>query len=127
MEIGQVVALGIMGTVLAVTLKKQSPEISLMTAGITGILIFIFICGRMGEILTIFRETAEKAGISGGYFAIVLKVTGIAYLSQFGMQLCADAGESAIASKIELAGKILIMVVSAPILLALLDVVMGLT
>ena len=57
----------------------------------------------------------------------MLKITGIAYLSQFGMQICADAGEGAIAAKIELAGKILIMTVSAPILLAVLDVVMGLT
>ena len=57
---------------------------------------------------------------------IVLKVTGIAYLAQFGMQLCNDAGQTSIAGKIELAGKIMMMVVSAPVLLSLLDVVMGL-
>lgn len=127
MEIGQIVAVGLVGTVFAVMLKKQSPEISLLTAVATGLILFLFICTKIGLLLDLLKETADKAGISSGYFAIVLKVTGIAYLSQFGMQLCADAGESAIASKIELAGKILIMTVSAPILLAVLDVVMGLT
>lgn len=127
MEIGQIVAVGLIGTVLAVMLKKQNPEISLLTAVATGLILFLFICTRIGQLLALLKETADKAGISSGYLAIVLKVTGIAYLSQFGMQLCSDAGERAIASKIELAGKILIMTVSAPILLAVLDVVMGLT
>ncbi len=49
----------------------------------------------------------------------MLKVTGIAYLAQFGMQLCIDAGQSSIASKIELAGKIMIMIISAPVLISL--------
>ena len=61
-----------------------------------------------------------------GYFSIVLKVIGIAYLTQFGSQLCADAGESAIAAKIELAGKVLMMTAAAPVLTGLLEMVMGL-
>lgn len=127
MEIMQVIAVGFIGTILTIMLKKQSPEIGMLTAVATGLIIFLFICGRMGQLILLLKDMAEKAGISGGYFAIVLKVTGIAYLCQFGMQICADAGQNAIASKIELAGKILIMAVSAPVLLTLLDVVMGLT
>lgn len=122
----QIVALGIVGTVLSVTLRKYSPEMSLFTALVSGVLIFLFLCGKLSDILSLLSQTAERAGVSDAYFAIVLKVTGIAYLAQFGMQLCADAGESAIAQKIELAGKVLIMAVSAPVLMALLEVVMGL-
>ena len=108
------------------TVKKQSPEISLLIAVATGVFIFISLCDKLGILLTLLEETAQKAGVSEGYFAIVLKVTGIAYLAQFGMQLCIDAGETSIAGKIELAGKIMMMIVSAPVLLSLLDVVMGL-
>jgi stage III sporulation protein AD len=126
MEMGQIVAVGLIGTILSVMLKKQNPELSLLTALATGLILFFFICTQIGFLIGLLRETAEKAGISSGFFIIVLKITGIAYLSQFGMQICADAGEGAIAAKIELAGKILIMTVSAPILLAVLDVVMGL-
>lgn len=122
----QIVATGLIGTVLCVLLKKQSPEISLLIAVATGVFIFISLCDKLGILLTLLEETAQKAGVSEGYFAIVLKVTGIAYLAQFGMQLCIDAGETSIAGKIELAGKIMMMIVSAPVLLSLLDVVMGL-
>ncbi|HIT87644.1 MAG TPA: stage III sporulation protein AD [Candidatus Coprocola pullicola] len=126
MNMAQIVATGLIGTVLCVLLKKQSPEISLLIAVATGVFIFISLCDKLGILLTLLEETAQKAGVSEGYFAIVLKVTGIAYLAQFGMQLCIDAGETSIAGKIELAGKIMMMIVSAPVLLSLLDVVMGL-
>ena len=126
MNMAQIVATGLIGTVLCVLLKKQSPEISLLIAVATGVFIFISLCVKLGILLTLLEETAQKAGVSEGYFAIVLKVTGIAYLAQFGMQLCIDAGETSIAGKIELAGKIMMMIVSAPVLLSLLDVVMGL-
>ncbi|MBR4014863.1 MAG: stage III sporulation protein AD [Anaerotignum sp.] len=126
MEMGRIIALGLVGTVLAVLMKKESPQIALLITTITGILIFATICTPLAGILTLLRETAEKAGVGGGYFAIVLKVIGIAYLTQFGAQLCADAGESAVAAKVELAGKILMMTAAAPVLVALLDMVMHL-
>ena len=54
---------------------------------------------------------------------VVLRVIGIAYVAQFGAELCRDAGESAVASKIEFAGKIIIMTLSMPIMYKLLEVV----
>ncbi len=122
MSMAQIVAIALVATVLCIMIKEQRPEISLLIAVVTGVLIFMSICDRLSILLSLLEETAQKAG----YFAIVLKVTGIAYLAQFGMQLCADAGQTSIASKIELAGKVMIMVISAPVLLSLLDVVMGL-
>ncbi len=125
-NMAQIVVVGLVGTILTLMIKEQRPEISLLIAVTTGVLIFISLCGRLEMLLSLLEETAEKAGVSQGYFVIVLKVTGIAYLAQFGMQLCNDAGQTSIAGKIELAGKIMMMVVSAPVLLSLLDVVMGL-
>ena len=84
------------------------------------------LCVPLGNLLALLRETAEQAGVGEGYFSVVLKVIGIAYLTQFGAQLCADAGEGAIASKIELAGKVVMMTVAAPVLTGLLEMVMGL-
>ena len=99
MNMAQIVATGLIGTVLCVLLKKQSPEISLLIAVATGVFIFISLCDKLGILLTLLEETAQKAGVSEGYFAIVLKVTGIAYLAQFGMQLCIDAGETSMQEK----------------------------
>ncbi len=126
MNMAQIVAVGLIGTILCITIKEQKPEISLLIAVTTGVLIFISVCTKLEILISLLEETAQKAGVSEGYFAIVLKVTGIAYLAQFGMQLCIDAGQSSIASKIELAGKIMIMIISAPVLISLLDIVMGL-
>jgi len=126
MEISKIIAMGLVGTVFSVLLKKENPQIAMLVAAATGILIFLFLCEPLRNLLFLLQETAEKAGVGEGYFAIVLKVIGIAYLTQFGSQLCADAGESAIASKIELAGKVLMMTAAAPVLTGLLEMVMGL-
>lgn len=126
MEISRIIVLGLVGTVFAVLLKKENPQIALLIAAVTGILIFLLLCAPLGDLIALLRETAEQAGVGSGYFAIVLKVIGIAYLTQFGAQLCADAGESAIAAKIELAGKILMMTAAAPVLTGLLETVLHL-
>ena len=123
MEIGRIIALGLVGTSLAVVLKKESPQFALL---LTGVLIFFMVCGYLEGLLQMLRETAERAGVGSGYFAVVLRVIGIAYLTQFGAQLCVDAGETAIGSKIELAGKILMMAAAMPVLTALLEMVMNL-
>ena len=119
MEIGKIIAIGLVGTIFAVLLKKENPQLA-------RILIFGIICVPLGRLIGLLRETAETAGVGDGYFAVVLKVIGIAYLTQFGAQLCADAGEGTVAAKIELAGKILMMTAAAPVLIGLLELVMGL-
>jgi stage III sporulation protein AD len=126
MDITKVIALGLIGTIFSVLLKKENPQIAMLTASATGILIFLMLCSPLGELISLLRETAEQAGVGEGYFGIVLKVIGIAYLTQFGAQLCADAGESAIAAKIEMAGKVLMMTAAAPVLTGLLETVIGL-
>ena len=126
MEITKIIGLGIIATVLAVLLKRENPQLALLIAAGTGILSFLWLCRPLGELLLLLRETAAEAGVSAGYFSIVLKVIGIAYLTQFGAQLCADAGEISIAAKIELAGKVFMMTAAAPVLTGLLETVMGL-
>lgn len=126
MEMGRIIGLGLVGTVLGLLLKRENPQISLLITAATGILIFWMLCTPLGGLIGLLQNAADQAGVSSGYFSIVLKVIGIAYLAQFGAQLCADAGEGAVAAKVELAGKILIMAASAPVLTSLLELVMNL-
>ena len=126
MEMAGLAAFGLTGTFLALGLKKANPQFALLTALATGVLLFLQICSPLGELLDLLQDMAEQAGVAEGYFDIVLKVIGIAYLSQFASQLCADAGEGAVAAKIELAGKVLIMAVSIPVLTEVLHVVLTL-
>lgn len=123
MEIIQVVGIGIVATILSVILKQQKPEFSLQIGIVTGLLIFILIMGKLGYVIDVLSNLAKKIDMDLLYFSTVLKVIGIAYIAEFGAQISRDAGENAIASKIELAGKIFIMVLAVPILTALLDLI----
>lgn len=126
MNIFQIVVIGIIGAVLSITIKKHNAEISLMVALATGIIIFFGMLDKIGELMLVLKSIADVGGINSYYITLVLKVIGIAYIAEFGVQLCKDAGESSIAAKVELSGKILIMVVSAPVLLAVLDMAVNL-
>jgi len=122
MEIMRIVAVGIVAAVLALLLREEKPEIAVLVSIVTGLVIFIFIISKLNSVLTVLKYFAGKANIDVMYFSTILKVIAIAYITEFGAQICRDAGEGTIASKIELAGKVLIMVLAIPILAALMDI-----
>mgnify|MGYP001308309861 CR=1 FL=1 len=126
MEIFKIAAIGIIATIFSVMLKNQKPEFSLHISIITGLLIFLFILSKLASVLEVFNTLAQKTNIDTVYIITILKIIGIAYIAEFGAQVCRDAGENAIASKIELGGKVLIMVLGIPILIALLDLIIKL-
>ena len=76
--------------------------------------------------LTVFQELGNRAGINLIYVSTIFKVLGIAYLAEFSAQICRDAGSQAIAGKIELAGKVIILTLAIPILLAILEAIVAL-
>lgn len=83
----------------------------------------IFIVSQLDGVFTVVKDLAVKMKMDNTYLNIVLKVVGIAYLAEFGAQLCEDAGEKAIGSKIQLAGKVMIFVIASPVILALVELI----
>ncbi|MCT4621552.1 MAG: stage III sporulation protein AD [Marinisporobacter sp.] len=126
MEIFKIVGIGIIATILTIVLKNQRPEISLQISIVTGVIIFILVVTKLASVLETLNILARKVDMDLVYITTILKIVGIAYVSEFGAQVCRDAGEGAIASKIEFAGKILIMVLAVPILIALLNLIVQL-
>ena len=94
-------------------------QVSLVAA----VVIFAAVLPYLGRIVYMLKDIAEKAGVEGEYITLVLKVIGIAYVVQFASELCSDAGETAIASKIEFAGKVIIMTLSMPAVYSLMGVI----
>jgi len=125
MEIMQIVGAGLVSALLALTLKKHAPEFSLAISICAGIFIFIMLLPKLFLALETLQTLSDSIDGNLTYVSLVFKVVGIAYISEFGAQLCTDAGQGAIAYKIELAGKIMIMVVSFPVLFALLELLQG--
>ena len=81
------------------------------------------ILGELSYVIETLNNLARRTNIEFTYFSTILKIVGMAYVVEFGSQISKDAGEESIAMKIELGGKILIMVLAIPILLALMDLI----
>ena len=121
MIIFQVSAFALISVFLVITLKDEKPEISILISVIAGIGIFVFITSYLKSILDVLSEIAVNIEIDISLIATMLKIMAIAYISEFASHICKDAGVSSLASKVEFAGKILILFTAAPIILSLLD------
>lgn len=127
MEIFPITIFALIGVILIVLLRQhQRPEIALILSITVGVLIFIPMVGKLGSILTVLKDLAGKANVNFVYLGILLKIIGIAYIADFGAQICRDAGEGAVASKVEFAAKILVMLLALPIIIAILELLMRL-
>jgi stage III sporulation protein AD len=126
MEIIQIVGLGLIATILILILKDQKPIFAFAIATFTGIMIFLFVVGKITEVIRVLERLATEGGVNLIYLKTILKIIGIAYIAEFGAQITRDAGQGAVASKIELAGKVLIMVMAIPIITVIIETVMNL-
>jgi len=120
-EIWQIVGLALIVTVISVVLKQIRPEIALQLTILASAMIFILIMSKIKVIVDLLQNLADQANIGSYYLLIVLKIVGVAYLAEFGAQICRDAGEGALASKIELAAKVTVIVIAIPIIVAITE------
>ena len=125
MEITRIIGVGIIGTILAVTVKNYRPEIAVSVSLATGLLIFYQVANGLGEITSKVTKICEDSGVDQGFFGACVKVICVAYVTQFASELAKDAGEGAIAKKLELAGKTLVLVSTVPVVENLLNVIIG--
>lgn len=123
MDILKIVGVGIVATVLSVILRQQKPEFAVQISIVTGVIILSFVLDELSYVVKVLEDLSKRADLDSVYFSIVLKVVGIAYIAEFGSQVSKDAGESSIASKIELGAKVIIMMMSIPILMSILDLI----
>lgn len=126
MEIVQIVGLGLVATVLSLVIKEQKPMFAFLLAVASGVIIFSFLIDKISVVIRILERLAVQADLNMVFLETILKIIGIAYIAEFGAQMTRDAGQGAIASKIELAGKILILVMAVPIIQIIIETVVGL-
>ncbi len=123
MDILQIIGIGIIGAVSALLLRSQRPEIALQITLAAGVVIFLSIAVPLSTTVSSILSLAQKYGLDTGYIGTVIRIIGIAYICQFASEVCRDCGEGAIASKIEFAGKVLILIYAIPIVEALLQMI----
>ena len=123
MEIFKITAVALVGMILAITVKNIRPEIAVLVSLATGVYIFFYCVGGLQEVFSSLYKIIKKAGVDTRYIEISIKACVIAYITQFSAELCRDSRENAIALKLELAGKISILLISMPVISAFLDAV----
>ena len=126
MEFAKIIVLGIILSVLTVLLKNIKPEYSLICVIVGSIILVMYILSGVQSIFEYFKTIADRTGVDNVMFSTLLKIIGVGYLIEFSASICNDSGNSSIADKIVLAGKILIFSMSLPIITNLFNMVLEL-
>ena len=123
MDIIKIIGIAFIAVIIIVILKQYRPEFAIYASIIAGVLILALASNTLSGIIDMIKSISNKTNINSEFLVILIKITGIAILTEFAVSICKDAGESAIASKVDVGGKIIIISMSIPIINALIDTV----
>lgn len=123
MTVFKVVGVALVAVAASLVLRAYRPELGLQIAVAAGVLILVLTLDELAAMSGFLGEVLGRFQIDTGYLKVMLKVIGVAYLAQFAADLCRDAGEGAVAGKVELAGRVLILALCLPVLAAILELV----
>lgn len=122
MEIIKIIGIAISAVVIVIIIKQYKPEFAIYISLIASALILVLVLDKVSAIVTLLENLANKmTGTSQEFLKILIKITGIAFLTEFAVSICKDAGESAIGSKVDLGGKLIIVAMSVPIISSMLE------
>ena len=123
MEIIKRAGIGLIALILIIIIKQYRPEFAVYISLCAGAIILTLVMNKMSGIIGILTELSNKVSDNNGFLTILMKITGIAFITEFAVSICKDSGESAIASKIDLGGKVVIISMSIPIISTLLETI----
>ena len=124
MEIIKIIGIALIALIIIIMLKQYRPEYAIFISILTGVIILFLVMDRLTGIINLIESIQSKFSINTQFIALLIKITGIAFLSEFAVSICKDSGEVAIASKIELGSKIIIISMSIPIISSLLEIIL---
>ena len=124
MDIVKIIGVGIIALIIIIILKQYKPEFAVYISIIAGIGILLLSLSKITGVINMLKDISGRASISSEFLGIILRITGIAILTEFAVSICNDSGESAIGNKIDIGGKILIITMSIPIISSLLETIL---
>ena len=124
MEVIKIIGIALIALIIIILLKQYKPEFAIYISLLTGMLILILVMDKLTGIINILQDLSSKASVNSSFLVLLVKITGIAFLSEFAISICKDAGEGAIASKVEIGSKIIIISMSIPIISSLLEIIL---
>ena len=121
----QIVGAGVICAVLAVTVRRQSPEMAMMVSIAACVLIFVMLIPLLSDAFGVLSRIGGMLDGGVKYISLTAKVIGVAYMAELGASVCHDAGEGAVAAKIDLAGRVIILVLASPVILDIVGLLTG--
>ncbi len=125
MDYLSICAFGIIAVVLCVTVRKVNPESALGISIAAGLAVTVAVLSAISPSIKTLSELADKSGIDSSLVKIMLKALAVCYITSLCADCARDAGEAALGSKLELAGRAAIAVISLPVFTQLADYVTG--
>lgn len=126
MTIFRIVGLALVGVTITLIVRAYRPDIAIQVSIALGIVIIIAALDAFTDVFSQINGIVAKYGLNADYIKTIFKIVGLAYLTQFASDICSDAGDGALSSKVELAGRLMIMTVSIPAVVSILEIVSSL-
>lgn len=125
-EVIKIIGIALIALIIIIIIKQYRPEFAIYISLVTGVIILALVIGNLTNVINLLKDISTRSGINNKFLGILLKMTGIAILTEFAISICKDAGENAIASKVETGSKVIIISLSVPIITNLLEVILKL-
>ena len=115
----------IIGVLLAIKLKGMGNALWMYLSIALSLFVLIYAVNRLSFVFDFLNEVMDEIGLESGYFEILIKIVGISYLCEFTANICRESGFVSVASQVEIGGKLTMMVLSMPILVAIVEMITG--
>ena len=123
MNIIKIISGVILGVLLIIKLRGEGSPVGTYLSIALSLFVVFYCIDKMSYVIDFFRSVTSKIGIESGYLEILLKIVGISYLCEFTSNICRETGCQAVAGQVEISGKLTMMVISMPILFAIVDTI----
>lgn len=123
MEIIKIIGIGLISLIVIIIVKQYRPEFTIYISLMAGVFILILLMDKVSGIINLLKSLSNKTTINNEFLVLLIKITGIAFLVEFAESICKDSGETAIANKIDIGGKVIIISMSIPIIASLLETI----
>ena len=125
MDIFKIIGVAFVTAISSLLLKSTKPELSFAITVTGVIVILLFLVDALRTTLSVFVTISQMTGMENGLLKILLKIVGVGYITEFAAGILNDFGSNAVADKVTLAGKIVIVMLSLPVIESLLTLVQG--
>lgn len=123
MDFFKIICAVVIGVLLTIKLKGTGSPLWMYLSIALSVFVLMYAVNRLSFVFDFLNEVLADIGLESGYFDILIKIVGISYLCEFTANICRESGLVSVASQVEIGGKLTMMVLSMPILLAIVEMI----